>query len=246
MRSTTIALNQKFQKNIFHDIDHQLCYNRLNSFYGRVAEEQNKAICSLVKGTKVLDIGAGYGTLTKMLKNSGRDSVGIEPHEEKRQYAKTWYNIELLDEDIYKTSFSDHSFDCVILREVVFHLNFELAIKEINRITRNQIIIFQGNSIILRKIGQLLFHHREYNEKDRYYYTDLLEQNDFTLEHLIFRDPLAFPLSGGFIGVPLIPNLKVLYEAAIKCDFALNKLLNLLHLQQYFCSRFLLSAVKSK
>lgn len=234
----------RYNNNIFHDIDHRKCRNQLNKFYGVVANAQNNHIHKLLKGKKILDVGSGYGTLTEFLLNLGYDVIGIEPNVEKRKCAKEWYGIELLSEDIYKTNFNNNEFDCVILREVVFHLDFHEAVKEIDRICKNQIIIFQGNSILFRKIGQAIYKHKEYNEKKYHYYIEILKKAGYSIENLIFRDPLAFPLSGGFIGKQMIADSKFLYNSILWFDEILNSMFKIIKLQKFLCSRYIISAVK--
>ena len=66
-----------YKENIFHDIDHGKCKQQLNRFYGRVANSQNKSIADLIQGKNVLDIGAGYGSLTKLLIDFNYNVIGI-------------------------------------------------------------------------------------------------------------------------------------------------------------------------
>jgi len=233
------------EKNIFHDSDHDRCKARLDSFYGMVCYEQNLKIIQTIKQQygKILDVGAGYGSLTALLKEHEYNTVGIEPNKEKRKLAAKWYNVELSDVDIYKTPFKNNEFDCVILREVVFHLDFEKAFKELSRITRSQIIIFQGNAVLTRKIGQILFGHKEFNEKHRNYYIDFLKKTPFNNLTTSFLDIFAFPLSGGFIGTQIIPDsMPILIKIIIKTDKNLNKILKFFNIQKYFCMRFIISA----
>ena len=91
----------------------------------------------------------------------------------------------------------------------VFHLDFAKALAEISRLTRDQVIIFQGNDSFIRKAGQSLFGHREFNEQCRNYYLRQLEYGGFKIEDLQYRDTLAFALSGGFIGYQLLPQSEV-------------------------------------
>jgi SAM-dependent methyltransferase len=234
----------RFESNIFHDIKHSKCRKQLDQMYGLVATEQNREIARTISGKKVLDVGAGYGTLTKYLQDSGFDVVGIEPNSEKTVLAREWYGVELSVEDIYDTGFQDNEFDCVILREVVFHLDFTKALKEIDRICKKQVIIFQGNAVLARKMGQIVFKHREYNEKDIAYYMSVLKQGNFYIQDVIFRDPIAFPLSGGFVGIQLVPQMSWLYRVILNLDRTFNSFLKLIKWQQYFCTRYVINAEK--
>lgn len=54
-----------FDKHIFHKQDHAKNWRKLSQLYGEVAPLQNRDILALVEGHRVLDVGAGYGTLTR-------------------------------------------------------------------------------------------------------------------------------------------------------------------------------------
>ena len=235
---------ESINKNIFHDSDHALCKARLDSFYGMVCHKQNMEILHKIKNShKVLDVGAGYGNLTDLLNRNGFSAVGIEPNEIKRKLAEEWYGVKLLNEDIYKTSFKDNEFDCIILREVVFHLDFAKAFQELNRIAKKQIIIFQGNSVITRRIGQKIFGHTEFNERHKNYYVDFFKKTQFSNVTITYRDIIAFPLSGGFIGKQLVPSsMKSLMRFIITVDKLFNSFLEIFRLQNFFCMRFIISA----
>lgn len=107
------------ENNIFHDCDHDLCKARLDSFYGLCCEKQNLAIITLLTGKRILDVGAGYGNLVAVLDKNNYDTVGLEPNKEKRILAKSWYDVDLVDGEIYETNFANGEFNCVILREII-------------------------------------------------------------------------------------------------------------------------------
>jgi 2-polyprenyl-3-methyl-5-hydroxy-6-metoxy-1,4-benzoquinol methylase len=50
---------------IIHEEDHAWNRRKLTGLYGRVADQQNRAILSCVVGERVLDVGPGYGNLTR-------------------------------------------------------------------------------------------------------------------------------------------------------------------------------------
>lgn len=230
-------------KNIFHDCDHLRCKARLDSLYGLCCDKQNLTIIKHVIGERILDVGAGYGNLVAMLEKKNYIPTGIEPNKEKRELAKTWYEVNLVDGDIYDTNFPNREFDCVILREIVFHLDFEKAFGEISRICKGQIIIFQGNTVFFRKIGQFLFGHKEFNEQHREYYIDFLKHTQFKNIQVSYCDTIAFPLSGGFIGKQLVPkSFSRFMPYLLKIDGIINSMLKLIHLQKYFCFRFIIVA----
>ena len=112
-----------YRLNIYHSTDENHSKKQLHSLYGRVNEDQDKQIIISVHGKRVLDVGAGYGLLTRRLKDEGFDVIAIEPNLHIREIAKKWNNVDELPYGIYKTPFDDNYFDTVILRECVEHLD---------------------------------------------------------------------------------------------------------------------------
>ena len=120
-------------------------------------------IISAVYGKKVLDVGAGYGTLSRRLKEAGFDVTAIEPNPHTREIAKKWNNVDELPFGIYQTPFADNYFDTVILRECVEHLDFPRATAEINRICSTRVLVFQTNLNPLITLARKRIGHEEFN-----------------------------------------------------------------------------------
>ncbi len=57
-------------------------------------------LTKLTRGRKLLDIGAGLGTFAFMAKQKGFDVIGIELSWEQCQYAKSRYNLNLVQKNI--------------------------------------------------------------------------------------------------------------------------------------------------
>jgi len=132
----------------------------------------------------------------------------------------------------------------VILRDVVFHLDFEKALDELCRIAKHQILVFQGNDIILRKIGQTLYGHKEFNERDPQFYCKACAARGWNVAPLRYIDTVAFPISGGYIGHQWVPNWDWLTGGIMKVDQMLTDAFAATGLDKHFCFRFLLSATR--
>lgn len=91
---------------------------------------QDARIADLVRGRTVLEVGAGYGALTKRLGGAGFQVTGIDPHRESRARALEWFGVELLDRDIYASGLPTRGFDTVVLREVGEHLDLPVVAPE--------------------------------------------------------------------------------------------------------------------
>ncbi len=225
------------------------CHKRLKRFYGDVAFCQNRDIVGLVTGKKVLDIGCGYGSLISHIKNErpDLDVVGIDPDPQSRKMAKELYDIDVIDMSVYDLKFPDNSFTTVILRDAVHHFETKdelvKALKEIRRVSSNELIIFDPNPNWILKISRKFINHKD-PEAPYEYVREELEKAGFKIKSTSLRDVIAFPLSGGFVGIELIPNNKVIKNFVIALDKALNTLFKVLKLQKFFCWRYIIHAVK--
>ena len=233
-----------YRLNIYHTSDANYCIKQLNSLYGLVNEDQDRSIVNAVYGKKVLDVGAGYGTLSKRLKVAGFSVTAIEPNPHTRKIAKNWNDIDELPYGIYQTPFEDNYFDTVILRECVEHLDFNEALKEINRICNTRVLVFQTNLNPLIMLARKRIGHEEYNPQKFNYYKKKLEEFGFSKQKVIFRDPIAFPLSGGYHAQQLIPRKPLLEHAILGIDNTITKVFQLTGLASLFCWRYLLISDK--
>jgi SAM-dependent methyltransferase len=231
-----------YRLNIYHRLDEDESVGKLHSLYGRVNEDQDRTIITHVRGRRVLDVGAGYGTLSRRLMDAGFLVTAIEPNPDTRETARRWYGVEELPYGIYETPFPDGSFDTVILRECVEHLDFGKALGELQRIDRGRVLVFQTNlnpliALVRRRIG-----HEEFNPQRLSYYRDQLARAGYSLQEIIFRDPFAFPLSGGYCARQLLPHIPLLEAAAIRIDHGITRGLRALGLAPVFCWRYLMVA----
>jgi SAM-dependent methyltransferase len=241
---TKMTEEELYAHNIYHAADDSQSEKQLHSLYGLINEDQDREIISAACGKKVLDVGAGYGTLSRRLKEAGFDVTAIEPNPHTRELAKKWNQVDELPYSIYKTPFEDNYFDTVILRECVEHLNFPEALKEINRICRTRVLVFQTNLNPLITLARKRIGHEEFNPQKLEYYKVNLEKSGFPKQKVLFRDPLAFPLSGGYHASQKIPRRPSIERFVLSFDKILTRLLRGSGLAPRICWRYLLTADK--
>lgn len=223
--------------------------NRLNKFYGDVARIQNKDIINLITGRRILDVGCGYGTLINQIKKEkdNTDVVGIDVDPESIKIAKDFYNINVKEMSVCKLDFSNNYFDTIILRESIHHFDtpdkLQCAIDEIKRVCNKELIIFDPNPSWLVKFARKLIKHQDpeapFDKTKR-----ILEKNGFEIKKCEWRDVIAFPLSGGFVGREFVPNIKFLKNTILIIDNVLNAILSRLKVQKHVCWRYIIYAVK--
>jgi len=224
---------------------------RLKRFYGDVAKMQNSAIINMITGKRILDIGCGYGSLIKQIKEELPDSevIGIDTDIESANIAKNLYDIDVKSVSAYGMDFSDDSFDTVILRETVHHFDTEAkldkALAEIKRVCSKELIVFDPNPNWLVKFSRRLIRHKDPEAPlDRL--LEKLENAGFKVEKYKWRDVIAFPLSGGFVGKEFVPNLARLKKTIIMIDEGLNRFFERIRLQRHICWRYLVYATKKE
>lgn len=241
---TKMTEEELYRLNIFHEVDDSFCEAQLHSLYGKVNEDQDREIIAVVTGHTVLDVGAGYGLLSRRLKERGLNTIAIEPNAQTRVIAKKWNGVDELPYGIYETPFEDNFFDTVILRECVEHLDFQKALHEIRRICNGRVLIFQTNLNPLIDLARKRIGHEEFNPQKRSYYQKNLETFGFKNQIVTFRDPVAFPLSGGYHAKQLLPKNERIELSVLGIDKAITKIMKITHLGSTFCWRYLLIADK--
>jgi SAM-dependent methyltransferase len=222
---------------------------RLGRFYGDVARCQNREIINLITGRRVLDIGCGYGYLINQirLEKKGVELFGIDIDPEAIDMAGRLYGVNAKNMSVYKLDFPNGYFDTVILREVIHHFdshdNLKAALTEIRRVCAKELIIFDPNPNWIVKFSRKIIRHVD-PEAPYDYILKALEESGFKVNSLKWRDVVAFPMSGGFVGREFVPNIKFFKSIVMALDKFFNIILSKLRIQKHFCWRYLIYATK--
>ncbi len=121
-------------------------------------------IASLVKSlesSKILDIGCGEGIVDNFLINNlsvnSSQIVGLDIESTCLKIARSINpGVKFYQGSIYKLPFQDRSFDLVLALEILEHLEYpEKAIGELNRVSRDWVIISVPNDRMFR-LGNML------------------------------------------------------------------------------------------
>ena len=79
----SVEREQAIREHVIHDEDHERNRVKLQGLYGRVAEAQNRTVIEHCAGVRALDVGAGYGNLTRAAIDAELECIGIEIDDEK-------------------------------------------------------------------------------------------------------------------------------------------------------------------
>ena len=233
---------EKYHLEIYHNYDDQANKRKLSDFYGKVIAWQDDVIIKRITGRSVLDVGAGYGLLTKTLQARGVVVTGIDPNVRAGKFAHEWHGVDLLPVDIHATPFVDGQFETAILREVVDHLDIESALRELKRIVSKEVLIFQTNLTWITRTARWLIGHHEYNAQPVTYYVAQLRRAGFTVRRIDYHDCFAFPLSGGLLTKQRFPSNPSLQAFVIRWDDRLARLLEAMRVARFLCWRYLIHA----
>jgi len=244
-KTDTFDRQAAIDSDVIHDEDHVRNRRRLKGMYGRVAHSQNRQIIDHCIGQRILDVGAGYGNLTWELLDRGKTPIGIEVDEEKIEKAIEWFGVELVPADFYAWDQArDGMVDTVVFREVLNHLDLDAALSKAFSITRRRCLVFQGTEILPLRLAKRLYGHVEFNQKSPRQIVAGLMRTEFVIRHVVYRDPLAYPLSGGYCGHCWTPSVEPFESLVMSLDHIAARLVNLCGLGRHLCFRVLIVAEK--
>jgi len=134
--------------------------------------------------------------------------------------------------------------DTIVFREVLNHLDMDAALAKAYAITASRCLVFQGTEILPLRLMKRIYGHREYEQKNVEQIVSGLRRAGFLVKNVIYTDPLAFPLSGGWHGQSWSFFTRVIETHLLRIDSLLNKTVNGLRLGKYLCFRALIVADK--
>jgi len=216
-------------------------------FWGRVDEKHILSFLPFIRGENVLDVGCGNGSTTGYLAENGDFScIGIDDDKEEIALAKKLFpGCDFRVMNCEELEFEDNYFNTIILRDVLHHLyedaDFEKVKKELQRVSANngRLIILDPNIHFILKMMRLISSHRDAECK---YETalEIMGDIDCKLIHKDFNTLYSLPLSGGYVGINFVPQVKIIQDIILGSEKFFEKLTNKLKLGRYFCWRYLI------
>ncbi|HSX38556.1 MAG TPA: methyltransferase domain-containing protein [Chlamydiales bacterium] len=153
-------------------------------------------ICDRLKfyspGKRILDVGCGTGRLVEEFDRQGFTAVGIDP--QPKGFARRRSTLRFMQAKAEQLPFPDHSFDAVILADVLEHLEEEKPLTEAFR------VLVSGGILLLTvpafpwvwsKVDVRAGHLRRYRTQDL---RSIATRLQGTCLHLEFYQCLLFPL----------------------------------------------------
>jgi 2-polyprenyl-3-methyl-5-hydroxy-6-metoxy-1,4-benzoquinol methylase len=98
---------------------------------------------SNLDGYRVLEIGAGIGTLAQKFKKNGSIITGFEPRKELAEYANQHYQIKLYNKEYDPHTVMDRSWDLIIVSHVLEHIaDLQDFLNSLKKLIRNNGYLF--------------------------------------------------------------------------------------------------------
>lgn len=222
---------------------------RLQQFWGKVDKKHIGLIAEWVKGPIALDVGSGFGTTSgEITKQKNVNCIGIDYDDYSLAAAKKLYPDSIfLPENCEHLSFPDNYFDSIILRDVLHHLkgesDFERSKKELLRVAKPhaRIIILDPNVNIILKTARKIASHKD----EECTYEDALKivkEINCQIIHKSFNTVFSLPLSGGYVGVSLVPDINTIQRFILFSEKFFEKLITAIGLGRFLCWRYLIVA----
>lgn len=161
-------------------------------------------------GRNVLDFGCGFGSLVDHLRRSGFEAIGIDLLELHASAGRERFpGVHLRVVTPGPLPFADEAFDTVVFKESLHHVaaesDVDAALAEVARVCSQRLVVFEPNPSIPLKIARTLIGHVDPTlpvDAAR----EFLQAIGFRVTSVHYLASVAFPLSGGYIGKPILPR----------------------------------------
>lgn len=219
---------------------------RLKQFWGQVDKKHIKSFSGFLTGKNILDMGCGLGTTTGYISKMGLNCIGIDFNTDAIEYCQKTYprcNFQIANAE--QLPFEDGYFDTIILRDVLHHFygeaDFNKIKKEIIRVSKSKarIIFFDPNVNFILKTMRKISSHKD-EECNYETAVALMKQMKCEIIHHDFNTIYSLPLSGGYVGINFIPNIKYIQNIVLYSENYFEKLINKIGLGRQLCWRYLI------
>lgn|SRR5574341_33338 len=226
---------------------------RLLRLWGRIDEQHNSLIAKYLRPQScVLDIGAGYGSLIHYLTQLGHDAEGIDLDAGEVEIASQLFpgvRIEILNAEHLNEWRPPNFYDAVVLKDCLHHLigehNSDAVMVGLRHALKpgGQLIVLDPNpNWILRFARKLIRHHDP--EAEFALAKKWVEDGPFVIRSIEYYEVVGLALSGGYVGIELVPAWPPLLDIIQWANHSLSQLVNTIGLGQHLCWRYVFWAEK--
>jgi ubiquinone/menaquinone biosynthesis C-methylase UbiE len=226
---------------------------RLEKFWGAVDRKHIDLIQEWVPAGTVLDVGCGYGTTTAAVDAmDGVTCIGIDSDAESLAIARRLHpECNVQNQNCEDLPFEDNTFDGVIMRDVLHHLyreaNFDRVRSELIRVAKvgARVIILDPNVNLILRVARVIARHDDAECTLADALTVLAGMN-CRVVHRSFNTVYSLPLSGGYVGINLVPPAAFLQRLILSSEERVERLVARVGLDGALSWRYLVVAELSK
>jgi SAM-dependent methyltransferase len=222
---------------------------RLRSAWGSIDRQHNELIAARLPGGRVLEVGCGYGSLVSYLSARGFEAEGIDSDPASIQAARQMFpDARVHIEDAEGLGrYEDASFDSIVLKDALHHLvcegDFRASSEAFRRVLvpKGRLVVLDPNPMwILRLARRIAAHDDVAVGPERA--LAVLADNGFEIRGIAYCDVLGLPLSGGYVGVRLVPNFAFCNACVAATDRFASSIVNAMKLGRQLCWRYVIHA----
>lgn len=207
-------------------------HKRLKGLWGKIDRQHNNQIARYIPPqSQVLDVGCGYGSLVHQLNQQGIQALGIDTNAEHIEIGHQLFpnvntrtvNAEFMDD------MPEHSYDVIILKDTLHHLVWEndtaAAFANFRRLLKpnGKLIVYDPNPMWILKLARKIAKHID-PEVSPTLARETLNTYGFAIQRETYYEVCGLPLSGGYVGVQLVPNIAVLNNLVAATNDGLSTL----------------------
>lgn len=224
-------------------------HHRLKSLWGRIDRQHNELIAQRLTGSRILDVGCGYGSLVAFLTDRGYRAEGIDYERGNIAVAREMFpsvNVRQANgEDL--ADIPDRSTDSIVLKDCMHHLvgegDVQAAFRAFKRVLvpQGRIVILDPNPNLIVRTARALVAHKD-PEASLACTLDILEKNGFQVRGVAFYETIGLPLSGGYVGPRLVPAIGFIERAVALANKLSSTAANGIGLGKVVCWRYIVHA----
>ncbi len=176
----------------FYSVENAEKFN-WSSISGNLNPERVSHLEKYLVGKKILDAGCGGGAYVEFLSQKDLEVTGVDKYEQFLQVARQKGRLgTYVQGDVTNLPFPDKAFDCTYCYDVLEHVDDQVAIKELIRVTSQRLIIAVPQEDEIMNTFNLTFLH--YQDK-----THLRNYTEASLKKLI--------INNGILNITIFPEL---------------------------------------
>jgi SAM-dependent methyltransferase len=222
---------------------------RLMTAWGRIDRQHNELIAARLAGNRVLDVGCGYGSLVSYLGSRGFQAEGIDFDPASIEAACKMFpgapvhleNAETLER------YPAKSFDSIVLKDALHHLvcegNFRGSCETFRRllVPGGRVVVLDPNPMWILRLSRRVAAHDDVSV-DPQRALSVLGDNGFEIRGIDYYEIFGLPLSGGYVGVRLVPNWPFMNAGLAGLNRIASSVVNAFRLGPQLCWRYIIHA----